>query len=152
MTSNADTSHNAPLLRCKTDLSLCASAMLALCIRHVGTINAPSTISLLSQHISGRPGRPGRPYLPRLTCLSHPWTVGSITQLQHLHAGVQGVYCGEQPYKVLAMCVVVIAVLCLGLLRFQVETDPQRLWVGAGSLAAKEKAQYEVTACTTHSA
>jgi len=33
----------------------------------------------------------------------------------------------------------------LGLLRFKVEANPQRLWVGAGSLAAKEKAQYEVT-------
>ena len=82
--------------------------------------------------------------------MPHLWTVSNITQLQHLHASVQGVYCGEQPYKVLAMCLMVIAVLCLGLLRFQVETDPQRLWVGAGSLAAKEKAQYEVTAHTTY--
>ncbi|DBB06657.1 TPA: hypothetical protein ACH3X1_012171 [Trebouxia sp. C0004] len=54
-----------------------------------------------------------------------------------------GVYCGEQPYRVLAVCLLVIGVLCLGLLRFKVETNPQRLWVGAGSLAAKEKAQYE---------
>ena len=60
-------------------------------------------------------------------------------------AVVQGVYCGEQPYRVLAVCLLVIGVCCLGLLRFQVETNPQRLWVGAGSLAAKEKAQYEVT-------
>ncbi len=58
---------------------------------------------------------------------------------------VQGVYCGEQPYRVLAVCLLVIGVCCLGLLRFKVETNPQRLWVGAGSLAAKEKAQYEVT-------
>ena len=57
---------------------------------------------------------------------------------------LQGVYCGEQPYKVIALCVLAIAVCCLGLLRFQVETDPQRLWVGSGSLAAREKAQYEV--------
>lgn len=58
---------------------------------------------------------------------------------------LQGVYCGEQPYKVIALCAVAIAVCCLGLLRFQVETDPQRLWVGSASLAAREKAQYEVT-------
>jgi hypothetical protein len=58
---------------------------------------------------------------------------------------VQGVYCGEQPYKVLAVCLLVIGMCCLGLLRFKVEANPQRLWVGAGSLAAKEKAQYEVT-------
>ena len=57
---------------------------------------------------------------------------------------LQGVYCGKQPYKVIAMCLIAIAVCCLGLLRFQVETDPQRLWVGSGSLAAREKAQYEV--------
>ena len=60
-------------------------------------------------------------------------------------AVVQGVYCGEQPCRVLAVCLLVIGVCCLGLLRFKVETNPQRLWVGAGSLAAKEKAQYEVT-------
>lgn len=54
-------------------------------------------------------------------------------------------YCGKKPYKVIVTCVAVVAVCCLGLLRFQVETNPQRLWVGAGSLAAKEKAQYEVS-------
>ena len=57
---------------------------------------------------------------------------------------LQGVYCGKQPYKVIVMCVLAIGVCCLGLLRFQVETDPQRLWVGSASLAAREKAQYEV--------
>ena len=57
---------------------------------------------------------------------------------------MQGVVCGEQPYKVLTVCVLVIGLCCLGLLRFDVETNPQRLWVGSGSLAAKEKAQYEV--------
>ncbi len=60
-------------------------------------------------------------------------------------AVVQGVQCGEQPYRVLAVCLLVVGVCCVGLLRFKVETNPQRLWVGAGSLAAKEKAQYEVT-------
>ena len=57
---------------------------------------------------------------------------------------VQGVFCGQQPYQVLSLCLLGIGVCCLGLLRFQVETNPQRLWVGAGSLAAKEKARYEV--------
>lgn len=61
-----------------------------------------------------------------------------------LSSMLQGVYCGKQPYKVIAICIVAIAVCCLGLLRFQVETDPQRLWVGSASLAAREKAQYEV--------
>ena len=60
---------------------------------------------------------------------------------------VQGVHCGEQPYKVLALCALAIGLCCLGLLRFRVQTDPQHLWVGANSLAAKEKAQYEVWTC-----
>lgn len=63
---------------------------------------------------------------------------------------LQGAYCGEQPYKVIAMCILAIGVCCLGLLRFQVETDPQRLWVGSASLAAREKAQYEVTPFQEH--
>ena len=57
---------------------------------------------------------------------------------------LQGVYCGTHPYKVLLMCGVAIGLCCLGMLRFRVQTDPQHLWVGANSLAAKEKAQYEV--------
>lgn len=65
----------------------------------------------------------------------------------HLLVMVQGVFCGEQPYKVLALCALAIGLCCLGLLRFRVQTDPQHLWVGANSLAAKEKAQYEVCLC-----
>lgn len=45
-------------------------------------------------------------------------------------------------------------VLCaLGLLRFQIVTDPERLWVGPKSQAAKEKSDYEVRsgACTCQS-
>ena len=38
-----------------------------------------------------------------------------------------------------------MAVLVLGLLRFRVETNPQRLWVGPSSQAAQEKATYEVS-------
>ena len=42
------------------------------------------------------------------------------------------------------MAALIMAVFALGLLRFRVETDPQRLWVGPSSRAAKEKAAYEV--------
>ena len=69
---------------------------------------------------------------------------GQQYQCHNLHILLQGMLCGEQPYKVLVACVLVIGLCCLGLLRFDVETDPQRLWVGSGSLAAREKAQYEV--------
>lgn len=77
----------------------------------------------------------------RETCLIFCVTVSSM---------LQGVYCGEQPYKVIAMCILAIGVCCLGLLRFQVETNPQRLWVGSASLAAREKAQYEVIPIPFH--
>jgi Niemann-Pick C1 protein len=40
--------------------------------------------------------------------------------------------------------VLLVLACSLGLLRFRVETDPQRLWVGQGSQAATEKAAYEV--------
>ena len=43
-----------------------------------------------------------------------------------------------------------MAVFALGLLRFRVETDPQRLWVGPTSQAAQEKAAYEVPEPSPH--
>lgn len=44
----------------------------------------------------------------------------------------------------LAMAAAAVAVCAPGLIRLRVETDPQRLWVGADSQAAREKADYEV--------
>lgn len=44
----------------------------------------------------------------------------------------------------LAVAAAAVAVCALGLIRLRVETDPQRLWVGADSQAAREKADYEV--------
>ena len=41
-------------------------------------------------------------------------------------------------------CCVAVLILLLGLLRFRVETDPQRLWVGRGSRALGDKQAYEV--------
>ena len=56
----------------------------------------------------------------------------------------QGVKAAERPWRTIGAAAVVMAVLALGLLRFRVETDPQRLWVGPTSQAAQEKAAYEV--------
>jgi Niemann-Pick C1 protein len=41
--------------------------------------------------------------------------------------------------------VLLIGFCLLGLLRFQLETDPQRLWVGPTSQAARDKANYEAS-------
>jgi hypothetical protein len=63
-----------------------------------------------------------------------------------LRACVQGRFCARRPGLVLAVAAAVVALCALGLVRLRVETDPQRLWVGAGSQAAREKADYEARA------
>ncbi|MED6106320.1 NPC intracellular cholesterol transporter 1 [Stylosanthes scabra] len=44
-----------------------------------------------------------------------------------------------RPTIVLCSSVAIVLLLCLGLLRFEVETRPEKLWVGPGSKAAEEK-------------
>lgn len=44
----------------------------------------------------------------------------------------------------LAVCALAVVLTALGLLRLRVETDPQRLWVGADSQALAEKRHFEV--------
>ena len=62
-----------------------------------------------------------------------------------VHAdAAQGRFCARRPGLVLAATAAAAALCALGLIRLRVETDPQRLWVGAGSQAAREKADYEV--------
>ncbi len=61
-------------------------------------------------------------------------------------ACVQGRFCARRPGAVLAAAAVAAALCALGLVRLRVETDPQRLWVGSGSQAAREKADYEARA------
>ena len=56
----------------------------------------------------------------------------------------QGEYCARKPCEVLIGCCVAVLILSLGLVRFRVETDPQRLWVGRGSRALRDKQAYEV--------
>ncbi|KAL8058278.1 hypothetical protein ABFX02_03G008100 [Erythranthe guttata] len=50
-----------------------------------------------------------------------------------------GTWVARNPVLVLCSSVGIVLVLCLGLVRFQVETRPEKLWVGPGSRAAKEK-------------
>ncbi|GIL49416.1 hypothetical protein Vafri_5759 [Volvox africanus] len=54
-----------------------------------------------------------------------------------------GLLVGRRPVRVVVGGAVLVAFCCLGLLRLRVETDPQRLWVGPSSQAAREKAAYE---------
>ncbi|GAB4828432.1 NPC intracellular cholesterol transporter 1 [Ancistrocladus abbreviatus] len=50
-----------------------------------------------------------------------------------------GMWVAKRPSLVLFSSLAIVLVLCLGLIRFKVETRPEKLWVGPGSRAAKEK-------------
>lgn len=50
-----------------------------------------------------------------------------------------GAWVAKNPTLVLCSSLAVVIVLCFGLIRFQVETRPEKLWVGHGSKAAEEK-------------
>ncbi|KAK3038828.1 hypothetical protein RJ639_028550 [Escallonia herrerae] len=50
-----------------------------------------------------------------------------------------GKWVARNPILVLCSSVGVVLLLCLGLVRFKVETRPEKLWVGPGSKAAEEK-------------
>ncbi|XP_059647380.1 uncharacterized protein LOC132293774 isoform X2 [Cornus florida] len=50
-----------------------------------------------------------------------------------------GTWVARYPALVLFSSLAVVLVLCLGLIRFKVETRPEKLWVGHGSKAAEEK-------------
>ncbi|KAK7351808.1 hypothetical protein VNO77_11517 [Canavalia gladiata] len=50
-----------------------------------------------------------------------------------------GSYVARNPIMVLASSLAIVLLLCLGLIRFKVETRPEKLWVGPGSRAAQEK-------------
>ncbi|XP_052202284.1 uncharacterized protein LOC127808022 [Diospyros lotus] len=50
-----------------------------------------------------------------------------------------GTMVARNPVLVLCLTLAVILMLCLGLIRFKVETQPEKLWVGPGSKAAEEK-------------
>ncbi|CAO2833728.1 unnamed protein product [Amaranthus hypochondriacus] len=50
-----------------------------------------------------------------------------------------GAWVARKPALVLFSSLAIVLVLCLGLIRLRVETRPEKLWVGPGSRAAKEK-------------
>lgn len=54
-----------------------------------------------------------------------------------------GTWVARNPILVLFLSLGVILLLCLGLIRFQVETRPEKLWVGPGSKAAEEKQYFD---------
>ncbi|XP_062163882.1 uncharacterized protein LOC133870706 [Alnus glutinosa] len=50
-----------------------------------------------------------------------------------------GTWVARNPTLVLCSSLAMVLLLCLGLIRFKVETRPEKLWVGPGSKAAEEK-------------
>ncbi|KAF8013214.1 hypothetical protein BT93_I1169 [Corymbia citriodora subsp. variegata] len=50
-----------------------------------------------------------------------------------------GLWIARNATLVLCSSLAIVLLLCLGLLRFEVETRPEKLWVGPGSKAAEEK-------------
>ncbi|XP_009384014.2 uncharacterized protein LOC103971663 [Musa acuminata AAA Group] len=54
-----------------------------------------------------------------------------------------GSFVSKNPTLILCLSLVVPLLLCLGLIRFKVETRPEKLWVGPGSKAAKEKQYFD---------
>ncbi|CAI9753358.1 unnamed protein product [Fraxinus pennsylvanica] len=54
-----------------------------------------------------------------------------------------GTWVARNPMLVLCSSLAIVLVLCLGLIRFQVETRPEKLWVGPGSRAAEEKQYFD---------
>ncbi|XP_021732185.1 Niemann-Pick C1 protein-like [Chenopodium quinoa] len=52
---------------------------------------------------------------------------------------IYGAWVARKPALVLFSSLAIVLVLCLGLVRLRVETRPEKLWVGPGSRAAKEK-------------
>jgi Niemann-Pick C1 protein len=54
-----------------------------------------------------------------------------------------GERCAREPRRALAAALLLVLACSVGLLRFRVETEPEKLWVGASSRAARDKARYE---------
>ncbi|KAL6768530.1 SSD3 [Auxenochlorella protothecoides x Auxenochlorella symbiontica] len=56
-----------------------------------------------------------------------------------------GELCARRPGLILAATVTAAGLAALGLLALRIESDPERLWVGPGSQAAREQADYEAS-------
>ena len=62
-----------------------------------------------------------------------------------LHRGFYklGFTCASYPLTTIILCIGCVSLLCLGWIRFAIETDPVKLWVSPQSDAAKEKAFFD---------
>jgi hypothetical protein len=98
---------------------------------HVVDISRPHKQCSSARCVAGMPGAP---------CCLLRITASDASSLPV----AQGRWCAERPGRVLAVCAVAVVLMALGLLRLRVETDPQRLWVGADSQALAEKRHFEV--------
>ncbi|KAF0891217.1 hypothetical protein E2562_009398 [Oryza meyeriana var. granulata] len=54
-----------------------------------------------------------------------------------------GIFVAKHPLLVLFVSLLVPTLLCIGLIRFKVETRPEKLWVSSGSRAADEKQYFD---------
>ncbi|KAL6652221.1 hypothetical protein ACP70R_011146 [Stipagrostis hirtigluma subsp. patula] len=54
-----------------------------------------------------------------------------------------GIFVASHPLLVLCVSLLVPILLCIGLIRFKVETRPEKLWVSSGSRAADEKNYFD---------
>jgi Niemann-Pick C1 protein len=54
-----------------------------------------------------------------------------------------GFTCASYPLTTIVTCIAVVGLMCLGWLRFSIETDPVKLWVSPNSDAAKEKTFFD---------
>ncbi|KAJ8772723.1 hypothetical protein K2173_027900 [Erythroxylum novogranatense] len=75
----------------------------------------------------------------------NPPPIGNMVQLSVVQGYMSkfyrryGTWVARNPILVLSLSLAAVLLLCLGLIRFKVETRPQKLWVGPGSRAAEEK-------------
>lgn len=80
-------------------------------------------------HQNGMSSRPTRRYWPNTLCDAIFSRLGRT--------------CARFPAIIIVTSIVVVGLLSLGWLRFEVETDPVRLWVSPDSAAAREKAYFD---------
>ena len=99
-----------------------------------------------SMFMRGRQYTTSQHPLPEVLLQRHPTpaTAGTVNLWLSGCSARQGACFARHPWRTIGVAALIMAVLALGLLRFRVESDPQRLWVGPSSRAAKEKVAYEV--------
>ncbi|XP_038979789.1 NPC intracellular cholesterol transporter 1-like isoform X2 [Phoenix dactylifera] len=77
---------------------------------------------------------------PAVVTMLHPSVVqGYISNFFRIY----GSFVSRNPTLVLCLSLAVPLLLCIGLIRFKVETRPEKLWVDPGSKAAEEKLYFD---------